>query len=110
MKARIEVNPKDELPKGLVFASVLIHEIEWLMVVFYDEDSGQWYEHLEEEEPISGTIKYWLKEVTLPDEDEIETMAWQYKNMRSSVDVKGLKFKFYCEFVDGAIWLLSKLK
>ena len=48
--------------------------------------------------------------VSLPDNVTIEKWAWEKCNMRNEVNLRGLKLKFYSEFLRGAMLMRDWIK
>ena len=97
MKVYVKVKASEELPIGIPFVHI-IHEGGLIDSGFYAQNDKQWYD---DESRQLHKVEYWLKEIELPDEDEIDKYAIHYD---TTDDV-------YSEFVkNGISYILNKLK
>lgn len=46
---------------------------------------------------------------SLPSDTDINEKAWEHYDIKAPINEKGLKFKMYCEFINGAKWLRDLL-
>ena len=73
----VPTDPKVELPEPgmLVYATIKVEAIKFMVVASIDDDTGKWIEHLEETNNLD--VIEWLKPVTISEEEIIKIM---YRN------------------------------